>query len=75
VEIQGAVQDVQAQKTLLDFLVLPGDEAPGIEKEGETVQVKVLQGETMIASISFCREADDSLTTETEHINLTFIPH
>lgn len=73
VAIQGAVQDASRQQTYLDFSVLPGDDNPEIEKEGETVQINVLQGEAVIASIIFRRDADDSLTVRANGCDLTYI--
>jgi hypothetical protein len=74
VPIEGAVQDTQRQQTRLDFSVLPGDEDPAIPKDGETVQMTVLQAEAVIASAVFHREEDDSLTVETAGCDLTYLP-
>ncbi len=74
VAIQGAVQDTQKHQTCLDFTVLPGDEDPAVMKDGETVQMTVLQAEAVIASMVFHREEDDSLTVETAGCDLTYLP-
>ena len=72
VVIEGGVQDVQSDQTHLDFSVLPGDENPSIQKDGETLQITIRHLTMEIASVLFHREMDDSLTVETKHLDLTY---
>jgi hypothetical protein len=73
VALQGVVQNTPARQTLLDFSILPGNEDPGVEKAGEHVQIEVLRGEVVVASITFHREEDDSFVVETDRCDLTYL--
>lgn len=74
VTIQKAVQDTSRHQTYLDFSVLPGDDHPAVLVDGETVQITILRGEVVLASVMFHREEDDSLTIETAGCEMTYLP-